>query len=130
MINNRSSGGAFSGEVVVCIRPFTTLVYEYTSLRSWQGGRALGSTRVSGCRPASTHGSSSSEGRARSREEGAHVAIEVEFPIARRRSFVRVLEVDPELADGMDREAVGVATRHLLASTTTLATGLWDPRRG
>ena len=47
----------------------------------------------------------------------------------RRRSFVRVIEVDPELAAGFSKEERRRAGRHLLARTTTLLAGEWDPLR-
>jgi CRP/FNR family cyclic AMP-dependent transcriptional regulator len=44
-----------------------------------------------------------------------------------RRSFVRVLEVDPELGSGLSEEERRRATKYLLARATTLPAGDWDP---
>ena len=45
-----------------------------------------------------------------------------------RRSFVRVLEVDPEFAVGLNEEESRLASKYLLARTTTLPAGQWDAR--
>ena len=44
-----------------------------------------------------------------------------------RRSFVRLLEFDPELAAGLDGEATRRATKYLLAGTTSIPAGPWEP---
>lgn len=46
-----------------------------------------------------------------------------------RRSLVRVLEVDPELAAGLSEEDRRRATKYLLARTTTIPAGRWEPAR-
>lgn len=48
-------------------------------------------------------------------------------PAARRRSFVRLLEVDPDLGSGMTESEVRSAINFLTARTTTLPRGRWDP---
>lgn len=49
------------------------------------------------------------------------------LPTAGRRSFVRLLEVDPDLAAGMTENEVRTAVAFLTARTTKLPTGRWDP---
>lgn len=46
-----------------------------------------------------------------------------------RQSFVRVLEVDPEFGAGLTAEESRLATKYLLARTTTLHPGEWDVAR-
>jgi hypothetical protein len=38
-----------------------------------------------------------------------------------------LLDVDPDLAEGLTPEALAVARRHLVARTFTLETGSWEP---
>jgi CRP/FNR family transcriptional regulator, cyclic AMP receptor protein len=47
--------------------------------------------------------------------------------LAPRRAAVRLLEVDPELGDGLEPEDRAVAERALVMSTRTLDPGPWDP---
>jgi CRP/FNR family transcriptional regulator, cyclic AMP receptor protein len=49
------------------------------------------------------------------------------LPEARGRSFVRLLEVDPDLASGMSEDEVQTATKFLIARATALPRGPWDP---
>lgn len=46
---------------------------------------------------------------------------------SRRKSFVRLLEVDPELASGLAEEEAARASKYLLARTTTIPAGGWEP---
>jgi hypothetical protein len=46
-----------------------------------------------------------------------------------RRSFVRLLEVDPEFAVDLDEQESGLASKYLLARSATLPGGQWDPAR-
>jgi CRP/FNR family transcriptional regulator, cyclic AMP receptor protein len=51
------------------------------------------------------------------------------MPMATRRTAIRLLEVDVELADGLSAEDRSIAERALLVPTTTLEVGPWDPER-
>ena len=45
----------------------------------------------------------------------------------RRRSFVRLLELDPELAAGLSEEEARRAMKYLVARTTHVPAGSWEP---
>jgi CRP-like cAMP-binding protein len=57
------------------------------------------------------------------------VTTTLNFAASGHRSFVRVLEVDPELAAGLTEEERRRASKHLLARVTTLPAGRWDLAR-
>lgn len=49
--------------------------------------------------------------------------------MAAGHAFVRVLEEDPELANGLDPTSVQLATRHAIAAVEIVAPGAWEPKR-
>jgi hypothetical protein len=48
-------------------------------------------------------------------------------PTAPRRRAIAILDVDPDLAEGMDPERATVARAHAIAAIETLAPGEWPP---